>query len=470
MKPETCIFGFENYSDTLVIEESRLRPIFLTFASGSLHLTYSRKLPDKKKNLLKESNNEAVPNYPRKEEGGLYCFFCWIHLVFEFDFELYLCVSFWFTDPILFSLSGKREINVEEDKISELPDEVLVSILSRLTMREAARTSVVARRWLKVWTFCPSLNFAASETFLSSYREARRVYEEEKQEYVNWVNCVLEAYQGSIIDDFHIHFDLDPKYKYDIDRWVNFVIQKGVKRLVIDLGVYYNGGRSKHVYHFPLSCNNIALQRTLHLLRVLKLKYVDVSGVVIEYFISACPCLEKLTIRGSGSNDLVHLNVAGGQSLCLKKVKIFGCSHLRSIRLSATNLLSFKYHGPIIDISYENVPNLVEVLIGGWLTEMAISYFPQLSNYLFRLETLTVDVPHLEEDDMEDREPLEFPVLRKLKNLKLRVYASHEQSLLVFASLIKAAPSLDRLVVQDAFGMVITGIPSRLALLPSNRG
>ncbi|XP_038711044.1 F-box/LRR-repeat protein At3g58900-like isoform X2 [Tripterygium wilfordii] len=343
----------------------------------------------------------------------------------------------------------KREINVEEDKISKLPDEVLVSILSLLTMKEAARTSVLARRWLKVWTFCPSLNFAASHTFLSIYREVRMASEEEKQGYVNWVNHVLDAYQGSTIDDFQVHFDLDTKYKCDIDRWVNFVIHKGVKRLVIDLGVHYIGGfRSNNVYLFPPSCTNSALQSTLHLLRVLKLKYVDVSGAIVEYFISACPYLEKLTIEGSTSQDLVRLKVAGGQLHRLKKVKIHMCGYLKSICLSTTTLLSFKYRGSIIDISYANVPNLVEVFIGGFFPEM-ISYFPRLSNYVSQLETLTICVPVLQdEDDMEDREPPEFPLLTKVKNLNLRVCAYNHESLLVFDSLMKAVPSLDRLVVQ----------------------
>ncbi|GAB2284568.1 hypothetical protein Dimus_019023 [Dionaea muscipula] len=37
------------------------------------------------------------------------------------------------------------------DRISELPDEVLFSILSRLSLQEAARTTVLSRRWRYVW-------------------------------------------------------------------------------------------------------------------------------------------------------------------------------------------------------------------------------------------------------------------------------------------------------------------------------
>ncbi|XP_038701289.1 putative F-box/FBD/LRR-repeat protein At1g78760 isoform X2 [Tripterygium wilfordii] len=341
-------------------------------------------------------------------------------------------------------LTIPRKINLEEDKISKLPDEVLVSILSLLTTKEAARTSVVARRWLKLWTFCPSLNFGNLQ-ILSIYGESRMASEEEKQRYVDCVNRAMEAFQGSTIDDFQVHFDLDSKYKCDIDRWVDFVIQKGVKRLAIDLCVYAGRTYPGNVYNFPPLCNSSALQRTLLLLRVLKLKNVNVSGAVIEYFISACTCLEKLTIRRSSSQDLVHLNVTGGQSHCLKKVKVFDCQHLKRICLSATNLLSFKYRGWIIDISYANVPNLVQVFLGGRYLDFG-AYLPQLSKYVFQLQTLTLNVPVLE--DEEYMGPLAIPVLTNLKNLTLRVFAYNSETLRAFTSLMKAFPSLNRLAVQ----------------------
>ncbi|CAN6344599.1 unnamed protein product [Urochloa humidicola] len=46
-----------------------------------------------------------------------------------------------------------------EDRLSALPDDVLVLILLRLSTLDAARTSLLARRWRRVWGLLPELSF-----------------------------------------------------------------------------------------------------------------------------------------------------------------------------------------------------------------------------------------------------------------------------------------------------------------------
>ncbi|GMY07545.1 F-box/LRR-repeat protein 25-like [Fagus crenata] len=68
-----------------------------------------------------------------------------------------------------------------EEWISELPDDIIIPILSFLTMKEACRTSVFSHRWKHLWSFFT-----------------------------------------------------DKRFKRDIDGWMDFAFSKRVKRLELD--------------------------------------------------------------------------------------------------------------------------------------------------------------------------------------------------------------------------------------------
>ncbi|KAJ4821299.1 F-box family protein [Rhynchospora pubera] len=60
----------------------------------------------------------------------------------------------------------------DEDRISSLPSDVIVSILSRLPLKDAIRTSALARSWRHLWTFRPGLTLGCSGDPLGDTRDS----------------------------------------------------------------------------------------------------------------------------------------------------------------------------------------------------------------------------------------------------------------------------------------------------------
>lgn len=123
------------------------------------------------------------------------------------------------------------------DRISELPDEILVRILSLLTLKEAGATSTLSRRWHYVWTTSRNLNFDADETVLRYYFEDNQeLKDRESAKYVDWVNHVVDQHKEQVnLEQFRVCFcGLDKRFTSSIDKWIQFAMKKRVQVLVLD--------------------------------------------------------------------------------------------------------------------------------------------------------------------------------------------------------------------------------------------
>ncbi|PSS07705.1 Telomere length regulation protein [Actinidia chinensis var. chinensis] len=127
------------------------------------------------------------------------------------------------------------------------------------------------------------------------------------------------------------------------------------------------------------------------------------------------------------------------------------CTNLRNLEVSATNLISFKYFGPIMENPFKNVPLLSEVSIGGdYVEELVRRKFHDLSGVLSQIKRLVLELEYMVFYSSHYI-PKTFPEFRNLKQLELDVAAVPDQNILFLAPLIDVSPCLYRLVVKVKF-------------------
>ncbi|GFP95610.1 putative F-box/LRR-repeat protein at1g56400, partial [Phtheirospermum japonicum] len=137
-------------------------------------------------------------------------------------------------DKLLCFCCDDEKDDEPDDYISPLPNDILISILSRLTLKEAAITSNLSRRWRYLWTHTAGLDFDAND-MLDRIAADPKSQISERPKYIKWVIRVVRQHQGEILEAVRICFDLENSSKCAIDNWVKFAVSKGVQKLELDL-------------------------------------------------------------------------------------------------------------------------------------------------------------------------------------------------------------------------------------------
>ncbi|CAI9111558.1 OLC1v1011809C1 [Oldenlandia corymbosa var. corymbosa] len=358
---------------------------------------------------------------------------------------------------------AKSEQTHEEDRISLLPTEILLYILSFLKLKEVARASLVSKRWMGFWMFAVQLDFDASKVLKQlSALDDNNVLREKRRWYVEWVNKVLQSHKAMVIDEFRICFELDKSSQDDIDKWLRYAFSRRVQTLELNFLMH---GHPEFLifkpYLFPScrildqSCEKSSAESpsadldngicTLPLtdfksLKSLTLAGVDITEKTLNFLINNFHCLERLTVSGSHSRDLTSVAVCRSS---LKYLELTYCHYLKSIIVRDTCLASLKISW-VCDLVLENVPMLVNVWVSRWMIRQVI---PLLSSLLSRLEVLTLLLFNLE--NKEERGFHEVPQLTGLKQLILTVGAYKDDSLIrITSSFVQASPNLEKFVLE----------------------
>ncbi|KAM7260555.1 hypothetical protein ACFE04_011228 [Oxalis oulophora] len=333
-----------------------------------------------------------------------------------------------------------------EDRISELPDEILEKILSCLTFEQIASTSLLSTRWRNLWRFHSGcFDFDGSSIIQSvrnHYALGRKINGQtlvkNRTNFVNWVNRVMGSHQGATIKGMRIVFDLKKPFHKKIDKWIQLALAKRVEFFELDLSsIGFRMDRSIS-YRFPIHsiCGFLSLKR-------LFLKHVDVSGDAIQGLVDNCPNLEDLRVVYSESLDALHL-----YSRVLKHLTLWLCfkvvifRNTKEFKISAPNLLSFSWTGfRTTNLLLQDVPKLKDVELS--------DYWYHILGYHSQLEKLSLLCRVYPSDcGCEIQWRIDFPELSNLKDLTMGYFVLNDHSFYHFVTYLNAAPLLENFTLE----------------------
>ncbi|XP_027170532.1 F-box/FBD/LRR-repeat protein At3g51530-like [Coffea eugenioides] len=307
-----------------------------------------------------------------------------------------------------------------KDQISQLPDGILVYILSCLMLKEAARTSVLSKRWIDPWRSMACLDFDALK--------------------VEWVDKVLLQSDKSLaLGYLRVAFYLDKFYGDKIHKWPQHAFARKVQRL--ELNLFPDDGppssRESYTFHYELfrlssgksqpgySEIRHHSQIGFKSLRALSLKSLNVTGEVLEFFLINCPFLERLVVEAS--SVLINLRVCG-PSIALKYLEEKGI--VRELP-QLTNLKEF------VLIAFASKD---DSLIG--FTSL-IRASPNLEKFVLKLESWWDDMVR---GDRKLKKAASFP-LQHLKVVELLGYYGHRSELELVEYFLENTIVLEKLII-----------------------
>ncbi|XP_059281199.1 F-box/LRR-repeat protein At3g26922-like [Lycium ferocissimum] len=189
--------------------------------------------------------------------------------------------------------SGEKRVEeTRVDRISELPDSLLLHILSLMPTDETLVTNALSKRWRYLWHSLDTFSFST---------------EDYCEEYVSYVDYVLGHSVSSKIKTFELDSHESDAYKSDINRWLSFAVEKKVEN--VTLRSYSTDHVCAALPECLYTCSSLitlVLEKFFHYdahvpiawksLKSIKLEFGMLSDDHIVNLLSGCPALESMEL------------------------------------------------------------------------------------------------------------------------------------------------------------------------------
>ncbi|KAL3620505.1 hypothetical protein CASFOL_035417 [Castilleja foliolosa] len=190
------------------------------------------------------------------------------------------------------------------DRLSALPDCLIIHILSHLEVKQSAITALLSKRWQFLWTQSPRLIFSQ-----------KRKRDADIQNFVSRVNRTLVIYEQNDLDTFEVEFPYSKSYSPDVDVWVGFAVKNKAKQVSLLLNKFFDDEEEEEekgkMYTLPRTMFRCAQLKRLTLrgcvvaplgtiewpsLTELSIEHSQLEQHVMDEMLSGCPVLRCLVL------------------------------------------------------------------------------------------------------------------------------------------------------------------------------
>ncbi|CAH8353150.1 unnamed protein product [Eruca vesicaria subsp. sativa] len=127
-----------------------------------------------------------------------------------------------------------KRIGVEEDKISALPDDLLVKILSLVPTKYAVATIILSKRWRYIWTMVPKLDYNMNDGIHNKVGFLDFLFGNSYQRwFLRFINESLRVHKAPVLEKLGI--ELGPRCPVDVNvdvgKWIEKAVDKRVREI-----------------------------------------------------------------------------------------------------------------------------------------------------------------------------------------------------------------------------------------------
>ncbi|XP_074307283.1 F-box/LRR-repeat protein At3g26922-like [Silene latifolia] len=364
------------------------------------------------------------------------------------------------------------EVDIAVDRLGEMPDHVLVHILSLMPTRDAVRTMLI-RRFGDLWTMVHYISFDFNEHYRSprsddpddddddAHDEERRIMSEAFSRFARFVRNVLMFHRRFTIVSFHLDIGeyktdhIDPWLVDDVQVWLKFATDREVRDLYFACDIRDELAPPRCIF----TCQSLVTltlcgslfeldeqQPQLHMGSLRKLSLISVLGSneALNQLISACPSLQELEIYNAYRLRDLNITAPSASRLDLTIADVRGgpftlnCPHVEILdialcRWSPSFLLN------VIDVS-----SLLVVNVGRLPRCSSGSIIKEILRHFRDAKVFTLSSEAFEQ--LCCLEKVDIPQNRWL-TLALQPWWDIERCLQVIIELVKSSEDLGELII-----------------------